>query len=67
MRVLLAEDEAVTRAILQRTVEKFGHECLVVGAGEEALMLYRETTCFLKADLLRPTSALFLPSLEMLP
>jgi two-component system, cell cycle response regulator len=43
MRVLLAEDEAVTRAILQRTVEKFGHECLVAGDGEEALKLYRET------------------------
>lgn len=43
MRVLLAEDEAVTRAILQRTIEKFGHECLVAGNGEEALMLYRET------------------------
>ena len=43
MRVLIAEDEAVTRAILQRTVEKFGHECLVAGDGEEALKLYRET------------------------
>jgi signal transduction histidine kinase len=43
MRVLIAEDEAVTRAILQRTVEKFGHEVLVAGDGEEALKLYRET------------------------
>jgi CheY-like chemotaxis protein len=43
MRVLIAEDDAVTRAILQRTVEKFDHECLVAGDGEEALKLYRET------------------------
>ena len=29
MRVLIAEDDAVSRMILQRAVEKFGHECLV--------------------------------------
>src|SRR3990170_6757089 len=43
MRVLIAEDEAVARVILQRTVEKFGHECLAAEDGEEALKLYRET------------------------
>ena len=43
MRVLIAEDDAVSRMILRRSVEKLGHECLVAGDGEEALKLYRKT------------------------
>ena len=43
MRVLIAEDEAVSRAILQRTVEKFGHETLVAGDGLEAWELFQST------------------------
>ena len=29
MRVLIAEDDAISRMILKKAVEKFGHECLV--------------------------------------
>jgi len=43
LRVLIAEDDAVSRMILRRSVEKLGHECLVTGDGEEALELYRKT------------------------
>ena len=43
MRVLIAEDEVVTRAILERTVEKFGHEVLVAGDGLEAWELFQST------------------------
>ncbi len=44
MRVLVAEDEAVSRLILQRAVEKLGHECLSANDGEQAWRLYRETS-----------------------
>ena len=43
MRVLIVEDDAVSRMILRRSVEKLGHECLVAEGGEEALELYRKT------------------------
>jgi len=43
LRVLIAEDDAVSRLILGRAVEKFGHECLVAADGEEAWSLYGET------------------------
>jgi len=43
MRILIAEDEVVSRAILQRTVEEFGHECLVAKDGLEAWKLFRNT------------------------
>ncbi len=36
MQVLIAEDDAVSRTVLKRTVEKFGHECLVAKDGLEA-------------------------------
>src|SRR5215210_3979597 len=32
----MAEDDAVSRMILQRAVEKFGHECLAAEDGERA-------------------------------
>ncbi len=31
MKVLIAEDEAVSRTILKKSVEKVGRECLVAG------------------------------------
>jgi two-component system, cell cycle response regulator len=43
MRVLIAEDDAVSRMILRRWVERLGHECLTAGDGVAALELYRKT------------------------
>ncbi len=43
MRVLIAEDDAVSRMILRRSVERLGHECLAAGDGVIALELYRNT------------------------
>lgn len=42
MKVLIAEDDAVSRTILRRAVEKLGHACLVAPDGEEAWGLYKE-------------------------
>ena len=42
MRILIAEDDTVSRTILRRAVEKFGHECLAAAGGEEAWALYKE-------------------------
>ena len=42
MRILIAEDDAVSRTILRRAVEKIGHECLAAADGEEAWGLYEE-------------------------
>ncbi len=43
MRVLIAEDDTVSRTILRRAVEKLGHECLAASDGDEAWRLYEET------------------------
>ena len=43
MRVLIAEDDAVSRLILRRAVQRFGHEVLVAEDGRKAWKLYRET------------------------
>lgn len=43
MKVLIAEDDAVSRLILRRAVERLGHECLAAADGEEAWKMYRET------------------------
>jgi two-component system cell cycle response regulator len=43
MRILIAEDDSVSRMILQRAVQKFGYECLAAEDGEKALQIYRET------------------------
>ncbi|MBA2712292.1 MAG: diguanylate cyclase [Rubrobacteraceae bacterium] len=43
MRVLIAEDDAVSRMILRRSVERLGHECLAAEDGVTALELYRNT------------------------
>lgn len=42
MKILIAEDDAVSRTILRRAVEKIGHECLAAADGEEAWGLYKE-------------------------
>jgi two-component system, cell cycle response regulator len=44
LRILIAEDDAVSRTILHRAVEKFGHECLAAEDGERAWEIYRETS-----------------------
>lgn len=40
MKILIAEDDAVSRTILRRAVEKFGHECLAAEDGAKAWELY---------------------------
>jgi DNA-binding response OmpR family regulator len=44
MRVLIAEDDAVSRRILQRAVERFGHECRATVDGAEAWQAYQDAT-----------------------
>ncbi len=43
MRILIAEDDAISRMILKKSVEKFGHECLVAEDGQKAWELYQST------------------------
>ena len=43
MKVLIAEDDAISRMILKKSVEKFGHECLVAEDGEMAWELFERT------------------------
>jgi two-component system chemotaxis response regulator CheY len=43
LKILIAEDDAVSRMILRRAVEKVGHECLAAEDGDEAWELYRKT------------------------
>ncbi len=43
MKVLIAEDDAVSRTILKKSVEKFGHECLAAEDGEKAWELFQST------------------------
>jgi PleD family two-component response regulator len=42
VKVLIAEDDAVSRTILKRAVEKLGHECIAASDGLEAWELYRQ-------------------------
>jgi two-component system cell cycle response regulator len=42
MKVLIAEDEPVSRMILHRAIVKSGHECLVAKDGIEAWQLFQE-------------------------
>ncbi len=44
MKILIAEDDFVSRTILKRAVEKLGHECLAADDGERAWELYRESS-----------------------
>jgi sigma-B regulation protein RsbU (phosphoserine phosphatase) len=41
MRILLAEDSAASRFLLQRAVEELGHECVVAEDGLQAWELYK--------------------------
>ena len=43
MRVLIAEDDPISRTILKKSVEKFGHECLAAEDGEKAWELFQNT------------------------
>jgi two-component system, cell cycle response regulator len=43
LKVLIAEDNATSRMILKKSVEKFGHECLVAEDGEKAWELFQDT------------------------
>jgi type IV pilus assembly protein PilB len=43
VRVLVAEDDTKSRKILKKTVEGFGHECLLARDGQEAWELYQNT------------------------
>ena len=43
MRVLIAEDDAVSRMILRRSVKRFGHECLAAADGIEAWEMFQES------------------------
>src|SRR4051795_13687193 len=42
MKILLAEDSAASRFLLQRAVEELGHECVVAEDGQQAWQLYRD-------------------------
>ncbi|HET7479179.1 MAG TPA: ATPase, T2SS/T4P/T4SS family [Rubrobacteraceae bacterium] len=41
MKILIAEDDAVSRAIVKRAVERLGHECLAAKDGREAWNVYQ--------------------------
>lgn len=43
MRVLIADDDPVSRLVLKMAVERFGHECLEVEDGEKAWKLFQST------------------------
>ena len=42
MRVLIAEDDAVSRLLLRRSIEQLGHECLVAVDGDVAWALFQQ-------------------------
>ncbi|MEJ7819935.1 MAG: response regulator transcription factor, partial [Rubrobacteraceae bacterium] len=44
MRVLIAEDDAVSRMILKRAVESLGHECISAADGEAAWSTFQTTS-----------------------
>jgi len=43
LKVLIAEDDAVSRTVLEKTVEKLGHECLAAEDGRIAWRTYQDT------------------------
>jgi sigma-B regulation protein RsbU (phosphoserine phosphatase) len=43
MKILLAEDSAASRFLLQRAVEELGHDCIVAEDGLQAWELYKST------------------------
>ena len=42
VKVLIAEDDAVSRLLLRRSIEQLGHECLVAEDGDAAWELFRQ-------------------------
>ena len=55
MKVLVAEDDAVSRLILQRSLQRLGHECQVAADGVEAWEQYqREPPDVIISDWLMP-------------
>jgi diguanylate cyclase (GGDEF)-like protein len=42
MRLLIAEDDAISRVILQKAVQKLGHDCLVAQDGAEAWRVFQD-------------------------
>jgi serine phosphatase RsbU (regulator of sigma subunit) len=44
MRILLAEDSAASRFLLQRALEELGHECILAEDGVQAWERYKDTT-----------------------
>ena len=43
MKILIAEDDAISRLILQKSIQKLGHECLSAADGAAAWELYQQT------------------------
>jgi type IV pilus assembly protein PilB len=41
LKILIAEDDSISRTVLTRTVEKLGHECLATSDGYEAWEAYK--------------------------
>ena len=41
MKILIAEDDAIPRLILQKSIEKLGHECLSAADGVAAWEVYQ--------------------------
>jgi CheY-like chemotaxis protein len=44
VKILIAEDDAISRLILQKSIQKLGHECLSAADGATAWELYQQTT-----------------------
>ncbi len=42
MRILIAEDDSISRMLLQRTIEKLGHECVAATDGGQAWTWFQE-------------------------
>jgi DNA-binding response OmpR family regulator len=59
MNVLIADDDALTRLMLQRAVEHQGHACLVAQDGLQAWQLFQaHTVDVVISDWLMPLIAL---------
>ena len=41
MRVLIAEDDPISRTVLRKTLEKWGHEVFATSDGDQAGLLFR--------------------------
>src|SRR5262245_12640557 len=55
MKILIAEDDAVCRLVLSRTLQKLGHEVVAVENGRDAWLAYqRETFPLLISDWMMP-------------